>query len=415
MAAMSTVLNTPQSLPDRFRAGLQDLRTLVRSPQLLGCALKCRWQIPTLLLLSLLLVPAVLQPLANVVLEEIYPPVARQHLFGLLNTTHQDKRLDTRKTQAAWLLWLLACAGAGAGLVLYAPTLRTVGEDELERRGDTPDVSDAGQPPELEKRYRIDAELGAGAMGVVFSAFDRKLERQVALKELPPAFVRDPARRERFRREALSLARLTHPGVVQIYDLFDDGRRMLLVMEQVDGGTLEQLIVQRAPLPVAEAARLILAIVDALDQVHRQGIVHRDLKPANILLDTRGAPKVTDFGLARLLENGELTLDGSLLGSPNYMSPEQATSQPIDARADYYALGAVFYELLTGTPPFSGIPTEVLLQQASTPPPPLTERLDACDPELEALVATLLDKDPDQRLTDPAVLRGRLQSVIDRA
>ena len=246
-------------------------------------------------------------------------------------------------------------------------------------------------------------------MGVVYSGFDKTLERTVALKELPATSLRDPELRERFRREALTLAKLTHPGIVHIYDLLDDRRKMVLAMELVRGGTLEGVVDQGAPFAEAEAISMVLAIADTLAHVHQQGIIHRDLKPANILIDEHRNLKVTDFGLARLKQDSDLTLDGSVFGSPRYMSPEQAEGKSADFRSDIYSLGVIFYELLAGEPPFVGEPMAVMAQQVSKEPVAIVERVDNLSEDVASLVMEMLKKDPEERLADLDLIRESLR------
>jgi len=398
---MSTTISPSQTLPERLRHGAAVWHDLLRTPDRLLAGLRRKGVVPALLLLALLLVPVTLVPLSAAVVEWLYPPVEGTTLFGLLGTSREDERLAPRKTQASVLVWLLAGAGVGVGLLLYAPTLRQAAAEAPRREGE----NGAGSLPQ---RYRITGEVGRGAMGIVYSADDTHLEREVALKELPAFFLGDPQRRERFRREALTLARLSHPGIVQIYDLLDQDGRLILVMELVKGGTLEQRLAEQGRFPVREACRAVLEIAATLDYMHRNQIMHRDLKPANILLDADGRLKVTDFGLARLLQDSGMTLDGSVMGSPSYMSPEQAGGRPTDQRADYYALGALFYQLLTGEPPFTGEPAAVLLQQLNDAPQPPQLRVAELDPKLAQVVLDLLHKEPAARLADADELAKRL-------
>lgn len=399
---MSTVLSPRQNLLDRLRSGLNAWITLLREPRFLLVGLRHKGAVPAALLLALLLVPTVLLPLSDAIVEKLYPPVESSTLFGLVDTTRSDERLEPRKVQAALLVWVLAGAGVLVGLLLYGPKLRLVAAvAETEDR--------QAHRPTLPQRYRIVGEIGRGAMGIVYSAFDSHLEREVALKELPAFFLGDSERRERFRREAQTLARLSHPGIVQVYDLLDQDGRMVLVMELVKGGTLEQRLLDQGRFAVRDACRAVVAIAETLDYMHRNQVMHRDLKPANILLDVDGRLKVTDFGLARLLQDSGMTVDGSVMGSPNYMSPEQAGGRTTDQRADYYALGAIFYHLLTGEPPFAGEPAAVLLQQLNDSPKPPQELVEGLDPKLEQVVLGLLRKDPAERLADAGELTKRLK------
>jgi len=399
---MSTTLPPRQTLLERLRHGAADWNALLRAPQLLLAGLRRKGVVPALLLLSLLLVPVTLVPLSDAIVEWLYPPVEGTTLFGLLGTSREDERLEPRKTQAAVLVWLLAGVGVSCGLLLYAPKLRLAGAEALPWKEDSGGSS-------LPRRYRITGEVGRGAMGIVYSAVDTHLEREVALKELPAFFLGDRQRRERFRREALTLARLSHPGIVQIYDLLDQDGRLVLVMELVKGGTLEQRLTDHGRFPVREACRAILEIAATLDYMHRNQVMHRDLKPANILFDVDGRLKVTDFGLARLLQDSGMTLDGSVMGSPSYMSPEQAGGRPTDQRADFYALGAIFYHLLTGEPPFTGEPAAVLLHQLNDAPLPPQQRVEDLDPKLAQVALDLMQKEPSARLADADELAKRLQ------
>ncbi len=409
---MSTVVAIRKSFPTRIRTGCNDALFLLRSPRRLLLGLKRKWLVPCLLLLSLLLIPLAVLPVTDRALEKIYPPTTKDKLVRLFKSTHQNPVLASRKSQAAFLLWFMGGAGVMFGLILYAPVIRQAGEDDSAPITNTSDGSDNGQQLAVPgDRYRIEAEIGAGTMGVVYAGFDRTLERAVALKELPAASLRDKELRERFRREALTLARLTHPGIVHIYDLLDDSRRMILVMELVRGGTLERVIAEQAPFAEHDAAAMVLAIADTLEHVHKKGIIHRDLKPANILIDEHQNLKVTDFGLARLMQDSELTIDGSVFGSPRYMSPEQAGGNAADFRSDIYSLGIIFYELLTGEPPFTGEPMVVMAKQVNEEPEPPSARADGISGPVDELVMAMLSKDPAGRLADLGALRDGLRTT----
>jgi serine/threonine-protein kinase len=259
-------------------------------------------------------------------------------------------------------------------------------------------------------RYRLEAQIGRGGMSTVYRAFDEQLERIVAVKWLHAHFTGDEEFRERFVREARMAARLTHPNVVAILDAGDEEDRPFMVLEHVDGPNLKQRIRQLGgPLPIAEALRLAREIADALAAAHAAGFVHRDVKPHNVLLAPspaqahghEGIAKVTDFGIARVLETdqgiAELTQTGTVIGSADYLSPEQALGATVDVRSDVYALGVVLFEMLTGRLPFSGegfVQTAML--HVSEPAP------DAADLRPEAagiapVVARALSKSPDHR------------------
>jgi serine/threonine protein kinase len=215
--------------------------------------------------------------------------------------------------------------------------------------------------------YVIESVLGIGGMGEVYQARDTKLGRRVALKVLPQTLAEDPDRRARFQREAQVLAALNHPHIAAVYGFEDTDRAYAIALELVDGPTLAERLA-RGPVALVEAIAIARQIVDALDAAHELGIVHRDLKPANIKIRPDGTVKVLDFGLARFVLTGDdshetglshpldpvVTAAGALLGTAAYMSPEQATGLPADARSDIWAFGCLFYELLTGTRAFPG-------------------------------------------------------------
>jgi len=270
----------------------------------------------------------------------------------------------------------------------------------------SPELDRRGAIVGADGRYRLGREAGSGGMGVVYRALDTALDRTVALKELPHHLTARSDLARRFRQEARLLARLSHPNIVQVYDLIEDGSRLWIAMEFVEGGTLADAIERNGALAWPEVLRLGTQIAAALEFAHEQGVIHRDVKPINILLTTDGTPKITDFGLAKLLESSVHTQEGSLLGSARYMSPEQAAGRPADARSDIYSLGVTFYEMLSGRAPFEGETASVLAQHLSQPPPPLRALARDLPPEFEAVVMRMLEKEPEGR---PA----ELHAVID--
>ncbi|MCH7548979.1 MAG: serine/threonine protein kinase, partial [Candidatus Krumholzibacteriota bacterium] len=200
-------------------------------------------------------------------------------------------------------------------------------------------------------RFEIVARLGRGATGAVYEANDVVLDRPIALKELSLTITDDDTR-ERFRREARILARLNHPGIVQVYDFIEEEDRVWIAMELVRGGDLTTLMRNNKPMAPGAVVSLGVQMADALAFAHERNVIHRDLKPLNILLVDDNTPKITDFGLAKFTEGSVHTIEGTILGSPYYMSPEQADGRPVELRSDIYSLGAVFYHMLCGKPPF---------------------------------------------------------------
>src|ERR687888_691520 len=207
---------------------------------------------------------------------------------------------------------------------------------------------------QLSGRYRLDAQIGAGGMSTVYRAFDSNLERRVAIKLLHREMSADSDQLERFRREARAVAQLSHPHIVGVIDAGEDDGRPYIVFEFVEGETLKDRIRRMGRLPVDEAIAYAIEITRALGAAHAQGIVHRDIKPQNVLVDEEGSAKVTDFGIARSLDEEGLTADGRVLGTTDYVSPEQALGHDVNGQSDIYSLGIVLYEMLTGDVPFHG-------------------------------------------------------------
>ena len=247
-------------------------------------------------------------------------------------------------------------------------------------------------------RYELEERVGSGGMSTVYRAHDSLLERKVALKILHQRFGDDAEYVERFRREARAVAQLAHPNIVTVIDRGEQSRRQFIVFEYVDGDDLKELIDKVGPLPIDQVVELGCEIAAALAFAHERGIVHRDVKPQNVLLSD-GRAKVTDFGIARSLdvEHG-VTQTGTVLGTSNYIAPEQASGQPIDDRSDVYSFGVVLFELLTGTVPFEGESfVAVALQHINEPAPSVLERRPDTPPRLARLVDAMLQKDHDAR------------------
>lgn len=265
-------------------------------------------------------------------------------------------------------------------------------------------------------RFEIRRELGRGRFGVVFLAWDPRLQRQVALKVPQFDAAIDPELRERFRGEALSAGQLQHPGIVALYDVGQHAGIDYLAMAYVEGMTLSERL-QSGPLPPADAARLVVQLATAVQHAHEQGVIHRDLKPGNVLLDKAGQPQVTDFGLARRLSESAMraTHTGQVLGTPAYMSPEQATGQSdIGPASDVYALGVILYETITGRPPFQAATfveaVEFILNRDPLPPSKLNPKLPR---ELDAIACKCLEKRTAARYMSAQELAEDLQRFLD--
>jgi serine/threonine-protein kinase len=268
-------------------------------------------------------------------------------------------------------------------------------------------------------RYDVQAELGRGGMAVVYRAVEVRLQREVALKVLPPELAFRAGVRARFLREAQTAAQLSHPNIAPVFAAGDDGGVAWLAMALVDGETLGARLA-RAPRPsAAEAARILAEVADALACAHTRGVVHRDIKPDNILLDREsGRAVVTDFGIARAAEEDErLTVTGAALGTPAYMSPEQAMGESaLDGRADQYALGVVGYQLLTGVLPFqASTAAAMLMKHVGEAPRPVRERAPDVPPALAAAVERALAKRADDRWPDATAFRDALRAAARSA
>src|SRR5271154_3493073 len=287
-------------------------------------------------------------------------------------------------------------------------------------------------------RYRLDAQIGHGGMSTVYRAFDTVLERPVAIKLMHREIASDSAQLERFRREARSVARLSHPHVVTVIDageeptpesalddVGEDGPGTgsgelgagagtpYIVLEYVEGETLKALIRREGPLEISRAIAYAIELARALGAAHERLIVHRDVKPQNVLIGIEGSAKITDFGIARTLSEVGLTMDGRVLGTTDYVSPEQALGQSVTGQSDLYSLGIVFYEMLTGVVPFTGeTPVAVAMKHVREDVPDVQ----LMRPEVSATTASVVDrataKDLAQRYPDAATMVADLEEAL---
>src|SRR6186997_3030958 len=260
-------------------------------------------------------------------------------------------------------------------------------------------------------RYRLERKLGSGGMADVWLAEDQELGRHVAVKILHERYANDEQFVERFRREATHAAGLSHPNIVSIYDRGVAGGSYYIVMEYIEGRTLKELIVTRGPCPVPVAISYTRQILAALRYAHKNGIIHRDIKPHNVLVDREGRVKVADFGIARAGAS-EMTEAGSIVGTAQYLSPEQARGAPVDESSDLYSTGIVLYELLTGTVPFTGeTPVEIAMKHLSQTPEAPSARRQDIPHDLDLVVLRALAKEPAERYRTAAELDRDLELV----
>ncbi|MGH2868553.1 MAG: Stk1 family PASTA domain-containing Ser/Thr kinase [Solirubrobacteraceae bacterium] len=263
----------------------------------------------------------------------------------------------------------------------------------------------------IDGRYKVLARLGSGGMADVFLAEDQQLGRKVALKLLHGRFAADPDFVERFRREAQAAAGLQHPQVVSVYDRGSWDDTYYIAMEYLPGRTLKQLIREEAPLPPVRAIDIALQILKAARFAHRRGVIHRDLKPHNVIVDDADQAKVTDFGIARAGAS-DMTETGSIMGTAQYLSPEQAQGRSVQAGSDLYSIGVVLYEMLTGRVPFDAdAAVTIALKHVSEAPPPPRQINPAIPAELEQVVLWVLNKNPRDRPADADQLITALESV----
>ncbi len=264
--------------------------------------------------------------------------------------------------------------------------------------------------------YRVLERVGDGGMGAVYRAVDEMLDREVALKVMRPELSRQPGLLERFRQEAVALARLSHPRIAGVYGLERQADDLVMVMEFVRGETLEQVVQRSGRIAWARAFELGSEILDGLGHAHAKGVVHRDIKPANLMLARDGHVKVMDFGIARILGRSRQTRAGASVGTPVYMSPEQLRGEEVDGRSDLYSLGAVLYELITGQLPFEADSDfELMMKQLNEPAPPVRKSIADAPQQVDEILQRTMAKAPSARFPDAASMAAALRQAIAAA
>src|ERR1700761_9573639 len=270
----------------------------------------------------------------------------------------------------------------------------------------------------LSGRYRLEARIGAGGSSAVYRALDETLQRRVAVKLMNREVASDSDQLERFRREARAVAQLSHPNIVSVIDagedLDPDHPRPYIVFEYVEGETLKERIRRLGRLPIPEAVAYAIEIARALGAAHARHIVHRDVKPQNVLIDEEGSAKVTDFGIARTLDEEGLTADGRVLGTTDYVSPEQALGRPVTGQSDLYSLGVVLYEMLTGEVPFRGEnQVAVAMKHVREELPDVQSKRPEVSAALASVVETATAKRETDRYADDTELIADLEDVLE--
>ncbi len=273
-------------------------------------------------------------------------------------------------------------------------------------------VGKIGAGTRVAGRFVIERQLGAGGMGAVYLARDEQLDEVVALKAIAGGALLDPAAADRFRREVSAARRISHPNIVRLHDIGEEQGMLFLSMEYISGTSLAELIERHGVLPVGQLRAIVAQIGRGLEAAHSAGVVHRDLKPQNVLVDASQQVKIIDFGLARLAHLEGMTATGLILGTPEYMAPEQIRGQTIDTRTDIYALGAVMYHALTGKPPFGGdSPIAIGFAHCTKPLIPPEQVRPDVPPAWSAFVQRAMAKDPSQRFDSAAQLVEALPST----
>jgi eukaryotic-like serine/threonine-protein kinase len=268
----------------------------------------------------------------------------------------------------------------------------------------------------LENRFQLLKEIGRGGMGIVFQAHDKQLKEQVAIKVLSPLLSNNTDGIERLKREVSAARKITHPNVIRIHDISESGGLHFVSMEYFSGTTLKEIIKRDGSYSAAQGSQIVFQICDGLESAHRHGVIHRDLKSQNIIVNEHGELKIIDFGLATSIHQQGMTATGLILGTPEYMAPEQVSGKKADERADIYSFGIILYEIFTGRVPFTGDTAIAIgFQQMREDPRPPREINPQISSELERIILKALKKEPASRYSSVAEMRTDLESAFQKS
>lgn len=368
--------------------------------------------------------------IANLLADTLYPPQTKSFGSQLSSLFSSKKKQTSKRDLRAQQFQVGFCIFGASGLIILfildLPRLR-----RLEERQPQAPVTDKNNDNDLAKtyvgespiadgprfvgdkqRYRIDKSLASGGAGIVYCALDTTLNRQVALKELFDDVAQDPEQAARFKIEAQALAAFNHPNIVPVYDMFEECGHFWLVMELLTGGDLSTRIKKEGIIDTQSSLKLIRGIASGLHYAHLEGFVHRDIKPENILFAADGGFRLTDFGIAKTQESNIKTQQGIILGSPGYMSPEQASGEALDLRSDIYSLGITLYQMVTGKIPFEGETSQVLIKHITQPPESPRLRNPEITHDVDNLIMKMLEKSADKRFKDCQELIMAIDKIL---
>lgn len=467
---LDTVLRVTNQLTTELKQSIPLVPAVWQKPTVIRHWLLSARKAQIALIALIIIVPFILNPLLDMLLTTLFGTVTEEHLFGLFINEKTHPNLEVAKSIAHGILWILSFLifiylflshlpdvvtharevvqdktkladqllknNPSESILLYnfatqwnvdkdyeitlSTKLNNISDtvfDDLDKtisistQIDSPSESQNFSHSFIADRYPVKKQLGSGAMGNVYLAEDIRLKREVALKQLAPGLSSNKQLIARFRQEAVALARLSHPHIVQIYDFFEAEGFLWIVMEFVNGGELEDKL-KAEPLELEHTLRLVKQLAEALSYAHAKGVIHRDFKPANVLLTESGDVKISDFGIAKLAQSSIHTQLNTVMGTPSYMSPEQANGDSVDLRTDIYSLGIVFYQMLSGELPFKDDTKSIVAQHLTKQAPLLNDNHSAVPVKIDQIVQTMLKKKAADRYQSMAEVSEKIEACL---